>query len=48
MKSCLDRSKSLVDADLIYNLSSLANYDNFHVLGSDWSNMALIHFFVQM
>ena len=43
MKSILDIRKSLVDAELIYNLSSLANSDNLDLLRSDWSNMALIH-----
>ena len=42
MKSCLDLCKSLVDAELIYILSSLANFDNLHLFRSDWSNMALI------
>ena len=35
--------KFLVDAELIYNWSSLANCDNLHLLRYDWSNMALIH-----
>ena len=43
MKSILDICKSIVDAELIYSLSSLANCDNLHLLRSDWSNMALIH-----
>ena len=45
MKSILDIYKILVDAELIYNLSSLANCDNLHLLIYDWSNMALIHVF---
>ena len=43
MKSFLDICESLVDAELIYNLPSLANFDNLHLLISDWINMALIH-----
>ena len=43
MKSILYLCKSLVDAELIYNLSSLANCYNFHLLRYYWSNMALIH-----
>ena len=35
MKYILDLCKSLVDAELIYNLSSLANYDNLHLLISN-------------
>ena len=35
MKSRLDICKSIVDAELIYNLSSLANHDNLHLLISD-------------
>ena len=42
MKSFLDLSKSLVDAELIYNLSILVHCDNIHLLGSDQSNMALM------
>ena len=40
IKSFLDICKSLVDAELIYNLSSLDNFDIIHLLRSDWSNMA--------
>ena len=40
MKSFLDLSKSLFDAELIYNLSSLDHCDILHLLRSDWSNMA--------
>ena len=43
MKSILDISKSLVDAELIYNLSILANCDNIYLFISDWSNTAIIH-----
>ena len=43
MKSFLDICKILVDAELIYNLSSLANCDNLHLFIYDSSNMALIH-----
>ena len=43
MKSFLDLCKNIVDAELIYNLPSLDNCDNHHVLIYDWSNMALIH-----
>ena len=42
MKLFLDLCKSQVYAELIYNLSSLANFDIIHLLRSDWSNMALI------
>ena len=38
----MDIYKSLVDAWLIYNLSSLDNCDILHLLLSDWSNMALM------
>ena len=34
---------SLVDAELIYNLSSLSNCENLHLLISDWRNMTLIY-----
>ena len=42
-KTLLDLYKILVDAELLYNLSSLANCDNLHLLRSDLSNMVLIH-----
>ena len=35
--------KSLVDAELLYILSGLANCDHLHLLISDWINMAFIH-----
>ena len=41
-KSFLDISKNLVDAELIYNLSSLYICDILHLLRSYWSNMALM------
>ena len=43
MKSFLDICKILVDAELIYNLSILANCDNLHLFIYDLSNMELIH-----
>ena len=43
MKTILDLCKILVDAYLLYNLSCLANCDNFYSLKSEWSNMELIH-----
>ena len=42
MKLFLDIYKILVDAELIYNLSSLDNCDILHLLRSDLSNMALM------
>ena len=42
MKSFLGVSKNLVDAELIYNLSSLDHFDIFHSLISDWINMELM------
>ena len=42
MKSFLDLCKSRVDAELIYNLSSLYNCDILNLFLSDWSNMAII------
>ena len=41
-KLFLDLSKSIVNAGLIYNLSSFTNCDILHLLRSDWSNMALM------
>ena len=41
-KSFLDISKILVDAELIYNLSSLDNCDIIHLLRYDLSKMALM------
>ena len=38
----MDIGKSLVDAELIYNLSSLDNCDIIHLLIYDWSNISLI------
>ena len=43
MKSILHLCKSLVDAELIYNWSSLANCYNLHLLIPYWSNMKSIH-----
>ena len=43
MKLCLDICKTLVDVELIYKLSSLANCCNLHVLRSYWINMSLVH-----
>ena len=43
IKSFLDIYKSLVDKEIIYNLSSLENYDYLHLLISDWIKIALIH-----
>ena len=43
MKEILYFCRSLVDVALLYNLSSLSNYDNLHLLRYYWSNMALIH-----
>ena len=45
MKSIIYLCKTLVDAELIYNLSSLSNCDYRNVFSYDWSNMALIHVF---
>ena len=42
IKPFLDLCKNWVDAELIYNLLSLDNCDILHLLGSDWSYMALI------
>ena len=42
IKPFLDLSKSLFDAEIIYNLSSLDNCDILYLLRYDWSNMALI------
>ena len=42
MKPILDLCKSLVDAELIYNLLSLALCDILHLLISDWSIMSLV------
>ena len=44
MKTFLDIFKSQVFAEVIYNLSSLANFNILHLLRYDWSNMALIKF----
>ena len=45
MKPLLGLCKSLVDVELIYNLSSMANCDILHLLISYLSNMALIKVF---
>ena len=42
IKSFLVLPKSLVDAELIYNLSSLDHFDILHLLRSDLINMALM------
>ena len=39
----MDPCKSLVDDELMYNLSSLDNCDKLYLLISDGINMALIH-----
>ena len=43
LKPILDICKSLVDNELIYNWSSMANFDKLNLLRYDWSNMALVH-----
>ena len=43
MKSFLDISNILVDAELIYYLSSLDKCGILHLLIFDWSNTSLIH-----
>ena len=43
MKSILDLCKSLFDAEFIYNLSSLANFNNLYLLRYYWSNLSIIH-----
>ena len=43
MKSILYLCEIIVGSELIYNLSSLANCYNLHLLISDSSNMSLIH-----
>ena len=44
-KSFLDICKILDDAELIYNLLSLDNFDNLHLCIPNWSNMELIKVF---
>ena len=43
IKLFLDLFKIIADAELIYNLSGLANCDILHLLRYYWGNMALIH-----
>ena len=43
MKLILDNCKSMVDAELLYNLSSFSNYENLHLLRSDSNDTAVMH-----
>ena len=43
MKSILDLYLVLADAELIHNLSSVANCGHLILLISEWINLALIH-----